>query len=84
MRRTNVKYGRRASVEFSVSYVVWVSRSRIGLCVIYVHVESIGFLRVNLEHAHWVTFKDGACAVSQKRQLRGVSLHYHTTGPPHG
>ena len=46
MRRTNVKYGRRASVDFSVDYVVCVSRSRIGLCVIYVHVESIGFLRV--------------------------------------
>ena len=53
MRHTNVKYGRRASGKFSVHYVVYVSRSRIGLGVIYVHVKSIGFLRVNLEHAHW-------------------------------
>ena len=60
---TNVKYGRRSRVKFFIFYVVCVSRSRIGLGVIYVHFESISFLRVNLEHAHWDTFTDGACAV---------------------
>ena len=58
-------------VEFYVDYVVCVRRSRIGLCVIYVHVESIEFLWLNSEHAHWDTFTDGACAVRKKRHLRG-------------
>ena len=73
MRRTNVKYGRRSRVKFWKFYVVCVSRSLIGLGVIYVHVESIGFLWVNLEHEHLGTFTDGACAVRKERHLRGVT-----------
>ena len=64
-----------------VFYVVCVSGSRIGLAVIYIHIESIDFLRVNLEHAHWDTSTDGACAIRKKRQLRGVIPDYHTTRP---
>ena len=41
MRRTNVRYGCWNSVEFFKFYVVCVSRLRIGLGVIYVHVKSI-------------------------------------------
>ena len=41
-----------------VFYVVCVSRSRIGLYVSYVHVESIDSLRRNLEHAPFVKSVD--------------------------
>ena len=69
-------YGRQASIEFSVVYVFCVKRSRIGLCVNYIHVESIDYLRRDFEHAHWDTPTDGACAVQKKtRHLRGVKLH---------
>ena len=49
----NVKYGRRSRFEIFIFYVVCVSRSRIGLDVIYVHVESNEDLRRDFEDAHW-------------------------------
>ena len=65
------------TVEFHVVCVVCVSRFRVVLGVGYVHVESIGYLRRDLEHAHWDTFTAGACTVQKKRQLRGVTIHLH-------
>ena len=51
-----------------------------GLCVGYVHVESIEpkylreFMRRDSEHAR-------ACAVRSAMHLHGVTLHYNTTLP---
>ena len=56
-----------------------------GLAVIYVHVKTNESLLCNLEHAHWDTSTDGACAVSKQLNLRGVTMNLHTTRPhlPH-
>ena len=66
-----------------VFYVVYVSRSRIGLYVSYVHVESIDSLWRNLEHVHLETITDGACAVRKERQIRGVTIKLNKTRPHH-
>ena len=49
---SHVRYGRRKRPNSVVFYVVCVSRSRIGLYVSYVHVESHDSLRRNLEHGN--------------------------------
>ena len=66
-----LRYGRRNSVVF---YVVYVSRSRIGLYVSSVHVESIDSLRRNLEHAYLEMFTDGACTVRERFEVRMLQI----------
>ena len=76
----NVKYGRRSRFEFWIFYVVCVSRSRIGLDVIYVHVKTNTSLRRTWEQCT-LGYVHGR-RMRTKRQSRQVIIYLHKTRPP--